>query len=338
MNAMKKLTYALTLLLIPVLLAGCESKLLVFDPKGPIARSLTDLIVYSIIFMLVIVVVVFVLFGYIVWKYRARKDDGDFEPEEEKGNHLLEITWFTIPVLIVIALMIPTTKTIYEVEDVPQGYEEEEPLVIHVTSADWKWIFSYPDQDIETVNYINIPEDHPVQFKMTSAGTMQSFWVPELAGQKYTMANMQTNLYMVADQPGSYYGRNTNFNGKGYAHMEFEVQAQTREDFNKWVNDVKNTANELTEDTYSQILEPGLLGRMTFNGTHLDWIDHAHGGSEQYIDPEKYQITHGEHDDIYQEIDENREVDNAEQDTEDHEHNHEELEHSESETTDHSHH
>ncbi|MDX8045674.1 cytochrome aa3 quinol oxidase subunit II [Gracilibacillus sp. S3-1-1] len=327
---MKKLSYVLTLLLIPVLLAGCDSKLLVFDPKGPIARSLTDLIVYSIILMLVVVVVVFVLFGYIVWKYRARKNDGDFEPKEEKGNHYLEITWFVIPIIIVIALMIPTTMTIYQVDDVPQGYEEDEPLVINVTSADWKWIFSYPDQDIETVNYVNIPADHPVELKMTSAGTMQSFWVPELAGQKYTMANMQTNLHLLADKPGSFYGRNTNFNGQGYAHMEFEVEAKTKEDFNKWVNDVKNTANDLTEDTYSQILEPGLVGRMTFNGTHLDWIDHAHGGSEQYIDPEKYRIHHGEHTDLNQDIDENREVDPLDQD--------EQEQNSDSEETDHSHH
>ncbi|WP_163537168.1 cytochrome aa3 quinol oxidase subunit II [Gracilibacillus sp. YIM 98692] len=296
MKGFKKLFGWLVMLTIPFLLAGCESNLIVFDPKGPVARSLTDLIIFSIIFMLVIVIVVFALFGYIVWKYRARSDDGNFEPEEEKGNHLLEIIWFTIPVIIVIALMIPTTKTIYEVEDVPQGYEEEEPLVIHVTSADWKWIFSYPDQDIETVNYLNIPADHPVQFKMTSAGTMQSFWVPELGGQKYTMANMQTNLFLVADRPGSYYGRNTSFNGKGYAHMDFEVQALSQDDFNDWVQEVHDTANTLTEEKYSEILEPTVIGRMTFNNTHLEWIDHAHGGSEKYLNPELYRISHGHED------------------------------------------
>ncbi|UOQ86661.1 cytochrome aa3 quinol oxidase subunit II [Gracilibacillus salinarum] len=296
MKAMKKLTYIFTLLLIPVLLAGCDSKLIVFDPKGPVARNLSDLIVYSIIFMAIIVLIVFVLFGFIIWKYRARKDDGDFEPEEEEGNHLLEVIWFVIPIAIVIALMIPTAKTIYEVEDIPQGYEEEEPIVIHVTSADWKWIFSYPEQGIETVNYLNIPADHPVQFKMTSAGTMQSFWVPELGGQKYTMANMQTNLFLVADQEGSFYGRNTSFNGRGYAHMDFEVQAMSNDDFNEWVQDVKNTANDLTEDEYSELLKPTVIGRKTYNGTHLEWIDHAHGGSEQYIDSDLYEIHHGEED------------------------------------------
>lgn len=316
MKAIKRVIVFLTLLAIPLFLAGCESKLLVFDPKGPIARSLTDLIIYSIVFMLIIVVVIFVLFSVIVWKYRARKDDGDFEPKYEKGNHVLEIIWFTIPVIIVIALMIPTVMTIYEVEEVPQAYKEEEPLVVHVTSADWKWIFSYPDQDIETVNYLNIPADHPVLLKMTSAGTMQSFWVPELNGQKYTMANMETKMYLVSDKPGSFYGRNTNFNGQGYAHMEFEVQAMSKDDFNEWVDEVKRTANDLTEDEYAELLKPTIIGRKTYNQTHLQWIDHAHGGSEKYLNPELYRLHHGDDEESTEEVvdeEENKETNTVEE-------------------------
>ena len=292
MKAYKKFLLLFSLFLLPIL-AGCESKLLIFDPKGPIARNLTDLIVYSIILMLVIIVVVYVLFAVILVKYRAKKQDPDFEPEYEEGNKWIEITWFTIPVIIVIALMIPTVKTIYSVEDIPQGYEEEEPLVVHVTSADWKWIFSYPDEDIETVNYLNIPADHPVLLKMTSAGTMQSFWVPELAGQKYTMANMETELYLLADKPGSFYGRNTNFNGRGYKHMEFEVQAMSKEDFNEWIHDVKKTAYELTEEEYVELLKPSVIGRKTYNKTHLEWIDHSKhdSNSEQFIHPELYDLN-----------------------------------------------
>jgi cytochrome aa3-600 menaquinol oxidase subunit 2 len=56
--------------------------------------------------------------------------------------------------------------------------------VIHATSADWKWIFSYPEEDIETINYVNVPEDHPILFKITSADSMSSFWVPQIGGQE----------------------------------------------------------------------------------------------------------------------------------------------------------
>lgn len=301
---MMRRKWQLSLLAIAVLviLTGCETNMVVFEPEGPVARSITELINWSLIWMLLVVVVVFALFGYIVWKYRERKDNMDYEPPEEHGNVVLEIVWTAIPILIVIALTIPTVKALYALEDVPKGYEEVEPLTIHVTAADWKWIFSYPEQGIETVNYVNIPEDTPVTFKLTSATTMQSFWVPALGGQKYAMGKMETELILVADHPGSYLGRNTNFNGRGYAEMEFEVLSQTHADFNEWAADVKETAPELTVEKYEELLRPTHLGRMTFIGTHLAWVDHSDPHSETYTNPELYR-GHGYQGKIFDEPD-----------------------------------
>ncbi|AST05647.1 cytochrome ubiquinol oxidase subunit II [Anoxybacillus flavithermus] len=282
---MKRLFSLLVVGLLP-LLAGCE--MVVFQPQGPAARSITELINWSIGWMLLVVVVVFALFAYIVWKYRDRPERQGEEPPEEHGSTVLEIVWTVIPILIVIALTIPTMRTLYDLEKPPKGYEDEKPLVIHVTSADWKWIFSYPEQNIETVNYVNIPAGRLVLFKMTSASTMQSFWVPALAGQKYTMNKMETELYVVADRPGSYEGRNTNFNGRGYAHMQFEVLAQTPKEFDKWVQEVKQTAPKLTKEKYEELLLPTHLGRLTFVDTHLQWVNHADPHSKTYTNPELY--------------------------------------------------
>ncbi len=283
-------------------LSGCETNMVVFEPQGPVARSILDLINWSLIWMLLVVVVVFGLFGYIVWKYRERPDNMDYEPPEEHGSTLLEIIWTGIPILIIIALTIPTVTTLYALEKVPEGYEGKKPITIHVTSADWKWIFSYPEQGIETVNYVNIPEDTPVNFKLTSASTMQSFWVPALAGQKYTMNKMETQLYIVADNPGSYMGRNTNFNGRGYADMEFEVLAQTQKDFDQWVTEVQEKAPKLSEEKYEELLKPTHLGRLTFSNTHLEWVDHAKMDSKTYTNPELYR-GHGYQGEIFEEED-----------------------------------
>ncbi|WP_141433231.1 cytochrome aa3 quinol oxidase subunit II [Bacillus sp. 03113] len=302
MKSTKGFIVSLMAIILIMILSGCE--MVVFQPQGPAARSILDLINWSLIFMLIIVVVVFGLFGYIVWKYRAKPENKDYEPPEEHGNMVLEVIWTAIPILIVIALTIPTVKTLYDLEKVPKGYEDKEPLVIHVTSADWKWIFSYPEEGIETVNYVNIPEDRPVQFKLTSAGTMQSFWVPALAGQKYTMNQSQTELYVVADHEGSYVGKNTNFNGRGYAGMEFEVESQNPEDFDKWVQEVKDKAPKLTEEKYKEILEPTHLGRLSYSNTHLEWIDHADHNSELYLNPKMYK-THGYQGKIFDEEDQN---------------------------------
>jgi cytochrome aa3-600 menaquinol oxidase subunit 2 len=291
---MLKKNYIVPLLaLLPVLLlSGCDSKMVVFDPKGPAAREILDLINWSLVFMVLVVVVVFALFGYIIWKYRATPENKDYEPPEEHGSTKLELIWTFIPILIVIALTIPTVKTIYKLEKVPAGYENKKPITINVTSADWKWIFSYPEQGIETVNYVNIPAGTPVRFKLTSAGTMQSFWVPQLGGQKYTMNKMETELYLTADEVGEYLGRNTNFNGRGYADMEFTVEAKSTKDFQKWVKDVKSKAPKLTENKYDELLKPTHLGRETFVGTHLQWVDHGQMNSKTYTNPKLYEV-HG---------------------------------------------
>lgn len=278
--------------MIALFLSGCETNMVVFEPQGPVARSITELINWSLLWMLLVVVVVFALFIYIVWKYRERPENMDYEPPEEHGSTLLEIIWTGIPILILVALTIPTVTTLYELEEVPKGYEDKDPITIHVTSADWKWIFSYPEQGIETVNYVNIPEDTPIDFKLTSASTMQSFWVPALGGQKYAMGKMETQMYLIADNPGSYFGRNTNFNGRGYTEMEFEVHAQTRTDFEKWIEEVQNTAQKLTESEYEDLLKPTHLGRMTFSNTHLEWVNHADVNSKTYTNPELYRY-HG---------------------------------------------
>lgn len=278
------------LALLPVLfLSGCSTNMVVFQPEGPAARDILHLINWSLVFMLLIVAVVFGLFGFIVWKYRERPDNMDYEPPEEHGSTKLEITWTIIPIIIVIALTIPTINTIYNLDKVPQGYENKKVLTINVTSADWKWIFSYPEQGIETVNYLNIPVGTPVKFQLTSAGTMQSFWVPALGGQKYTMANMQTTLYLAADKTGEFTGKNTNFNGKGYAEDDFTLEAQSPQAFEKWVSDVKSKAPKLTKNQYVDLLKPSNLGRETFSSTHLAFINHADMNAKPYTFPELYQ-------------------------------------------------
>lgn len=134
-------------------------------------------------------------------------------------------------------------------------------------------VIQLPRGKIETVNYLNIPAGVPIQFKLTSVGPMNAFWVPELGGMKYTMDGMIMDLYLQADKPGSYLGRSANFSGEGFTHMEFEVEAKTKEKYDKWVKEVQQTAPKLTEDKYNEIVKPGVVGRMTFSSHHLSYVD-----------------------------------------------------------------
>ncbi|GAB6084928.1 MULTISPECIES: cytochrome aa3 quinol oxidase subunit II [Bacillaceae] len=270
---LKKILYFATLLSL-VVLTACEP-LMVLDPKGPQGRITADVIKISIWTMAIVVIVVLSLYFYMLWKYKASKQSKDYEPPHIEGSIKLEIIWTAIPILIVAFLSFITIKSTYEVENVPKGYKEE-PLVIYASSSNWKWHFSYPEENIETVNYLFIPTDRPIQFKLYSYGPISSFWIPQLGGQKYAMADMLNTLNLAADVPGEYMGRNANFTGEGFAQQTFNVQAMSKEEYEKWISEVKDTADTLTEDKFEELLNPGHLGQLTFNGTHLGFSPPPH--------------------------------------------------------------
>ena len=64
---------------------------------------------------------------------------------------------------------------------------------------------------------------------------MNSFWIPQLSGQIYSMTGMTTQLYLMADGPGEYMGRAVEINGEGYADMTFPVKSTSQKDFEDWV-------------------------------------------------------------------------------------------------------
>jgi len=289
----------ISLLVITIL--GVQTELIILDPKGPVGIIQKDLIMFSIYFMLAIVIVVFVLFTFIVIKYRDRKNfsSKDYQPDIH-GSTKLEIIWTIIPIIIVTALSIPNAKALYELKEPPKSTSDKEPIVIYATAVDWKWIFSYPEENIETVNYVNVPEDHPILFKVTAADSMASFWIPQIGGQIYGMPGMVNDLYLQADEPGEYDGRNSNFTGEGMTHQQFNFVALEEEEYQNWVNETQENAPELTKKTYEQLMLPETVEEMTFSNTHLNIVDHgkdseyAMGIREKYGVKEKSQENEDE--------------------------------------------
>ncbi|WP_431027741.1 cytochrome aa3 quinol oxidase subunit II [Lysinibacillus sp. LZ02] len=264
-----------------LLLGGCNP-LLVLDPKGPQAEVQANDTMMLIFLMSGIVLVVLALLVFMLFKYRASKQSPDYEPPHIHGHWLVETICIGVPILIVLFLSFRTVESNYLVESAPEQYKDEEPLVIYASSSDWKWHFSYPEQGIETVNYLYIPANRNIEFKLYSYGPITSFWIPQLGGQKYAMADMVTTLHLAADVEGEFWGRNANFAGKGTAEQTFDVTAMSQKDFDEWVEEVHETAEPLTEEKFEELLEPGHLGRSTYTGTHLEFSpapEHNHGKS-----------------------------------------------------------
>ena len=268
-----KLKWALftAILTIMAVLTGCEP-VMVLDPKGPQAERQASDIMLSIGIMSFIVIIVFAILVFVLIKYRASKQSPDYEPPHIEGNFWVEVICVGVPVLIVAYFSFVSVQSNYIVEAKPAGYEDQEPLVIYASSSNWKWHFSYPEENIETVNYLNIPVDRPIEFRLYSYGPITSFWIPQLGGQKYAMCDMINTLHLAADEPGELMGRNANFSGKGFAENTFPVEVLPQDEYDDWVKEVQDRAEPITEKKFTELLEPGHLGRSTYTGTHLEFM------------------------------------------------------------------
>jgi len=261
----RTLTYAGLGAVAAALLTGCGSQFQVLDPAGPVARTELNMIDISIVLLLIVIVPVIGLLIYIVYRYRDKPGNTAPYDPHFADSKVMEFIWWGIPILIVAILGTLTVRTTISLAQPPGNTSSVQPLTIEVTSLDWKWLFQYPNGKFATVNYAEIPVGVPVQFILTSNAPMNSFWVPRLGGQEYTMPGMALRLWLQANQVGDYYGHGANFTGRGFAHTTFHVIAAPMAKFDQWVKHVKSTAPALTPTGYKNLAIPNIVGEMTFS-------------------------------------------------------------------------
>lgn len=246
-----------------LMLSGCREQIDVLNPQGPVARQQYHLIVWSLIMMSLVLAIVLIIFIYVLVRFGRKKNKG-YDPNVT-GNRKLEIVWLIVPVVICVLLAIPTVKTLWSLDHAPKATAaaptavKSNTLTIDVMSVQWKWLFRYPNQKIETVNHVVIPAGTPVKFRLHAYDAMNAFWVPELGGQQYTMTDMPMKLWLQADKPGRYEGRSSNYSGRGFSDMTFTVVARSTDDFDKWVKDVRENAPALSTSEFKKLLKPSVL-------------------------------------------------------------------------------
>ena len=216
--------------------------------------------------MLLIIVPVMALTVFFAWKYRQGNKDAEYDPEWHHSTKLEVVIW-AAPLVIIIALGAITWVTTHTLDpyrpldrvDAERPLDDDaEHMVIEVVSLDWKWLFLYPEQGIATVNELAAPIDTPIEFKITSSGIMNSFFIPALAGQIYSMAGMETKLHAVINEEGVFDGFSGNYSGEGFSHMRFKFHGLSQEDFDAWVEDVKSDDASLGRSQYLDLEKPSV--------------------------------------------------------------------------------
>lgn len=228
----------------------------VLNPHGTIADQQFILIMITVGLGVFVIVPVFVLLFVIAWKYRDTNKKAKYDPEFD-GHRGLEALWWGIPLAIIFVLAIITWVSTHELDPYKKLESDVTPVKVQVVSLDWKWLFIYPDYNIATVNYLNIPKNTPIDLKLTSDAPMNSFWVPALAGQVYTMTGMSTQLHFMSDSVGTYNGASANISGEGFADMKFKVYSQNETDFEAWARKASQSPDVLNEARYKELAARG---------------------------------------------------------------------------------
>ena len=228
------------------------------NPAGPIAEALRDHLIFIVVVMSVVIVPLFIALPWTLWRYRLRTKSGSYQPNWE-FSWPLEILIWGLPAVIVVILGWNLWHQSYELDPYKPLAATEAPLEIQAIALDWKWVFIYPEQNVASVNEVMIVAGRPVRFRLTSGTVMQSFMIPRLGGQIYTMAGMVTQMNLLASEPGQFRGLNTQYNGMGFANQKFMTNAVSQGDFDAWATKMSDSKPPLNKAAWALLAKPSVL-------------------------------------------------------------------------------
>jgi len=200
-----------------------------------------------------------VVFGAMFYSiYKHRKSKGAVAAHFHESTKV-EIVWTVIPIIILIAMAIPATKTLLAMEDTSQS-----DLTVKITGSQWKWHYSYFEQDIEffsllatTQNQIDgieakgahyllevdnplvLPINRKIRFLLTSDDVIHSWWVPDFAVKKDTIPGFINEAWTKIDKPGVYRGQCAELCGRAHGFMPIVVHAMAEDEYDAWLEGKK---------------------------------------------------------------------------------------------------
>lgn len=241
-------------LIIVTLLRG--KNIAVLNSKGWIASQQRGLIIFATVVVLSIAIPTLTLLYFTAWKYRESNNTSTYHPEAQRGRLFNIFIWAlpTVFMLILAMVLVPSTHKLQPNKTIASGAR---PISIQVMAMRWKWLFIYPDQQIATVNYVQIPKDVPVVFDLTAdEAPMSSFWIPNLGGQLYAMTGHINRLNLMGTEIGDFQGRSAEINGAGFQGMKFNTHVSSDSDFQSWVHNTQENGKYLDKAAYQNLLKP----------------------------------------------------------------------------------
>ncbi|QST01457.1 cytochrome c oxidase subunit II [Pontibacillus sp. ALD_SL1] len=245
-------------------LTGCGlPNLTALEPKGEGADVIYDLMMLSVIIMVVVGVIVMALYFFVLIRYRQKEDNQDYIPKQTEGNKFLELLWTVVPILLLIVLAVPTVqKTFMLADTTPAEEDKEDAVTIEVTGKQYWWHYNYNGLEVQASQDLYIPTGERVYLKLAASDVIHSFWVPSISGKMDTNPGTGNvnEMWINAYEEGVYYGKCAELCGPSHSLMSFKVVAVSPEEFDQWVEEMKNVNPDATPES-----ESAQAGKELFN-------------------------------------------------------------------------
>ncbi len=252
MNKRTLLSFGATFLSLFAMSAHADYALNLKTPATEIASQIYDLHMLILWVCVGIFVVVFGLMFYSIIKHRKSVGHKAAQFHE---NHVLEVVWTIIPVIILAAMAFPATKTILAMKDTAA-----EDMSIKVTGSQWKWAYDYIDADVKFISTLATPQDQirnveekgehyllevdnpmvvpvgkKVKVLLTASDVIHAWWVPEFGVKQDAIPGFIKEAWFRADRPGIYRGQCAELCGKDHGYMPIVVEVKEQADYDAWI-------------------------------------------------------------------------------------------------------
>lgn len=269
----KKLKDCLMGIATPVLLiwagaANAEWGLNMTPGVTPISREVYDL---HMLILWIVTVIGIGVFGVMFWSiFHHRKSKGAV-PAKFHHSAFAEITWTIIPILILVSMAVPATRTLIKMEQTGDA-----EITVKITGYQWKWKYDYLNEDLsffsvldqasnearqrgsnidpQTVEHYLLNVDQPVVLPVnkkirlltTANDVIHAWWVPALGWKRDAIPGFINDNWAIIEKEGTYRGQCAELCGKDHAFMPIVLKAVPEEEYNAWVEEMKLVQAEAT--------------------------------------------------------------------------------------------
>lgn len=202
-----------------------------------------------------------VVFGAMFWSMVFHRKSKGHKAADFHESTTVEILWTAIPIVILIAMAVPATSTLIDMEN-----NDDSDVTIQITGSQWKWHYKYFDQDIEYYSVLSTPreqyENHngspvpkgehyllevdkplvipvnkKVRFLITSDDVIHAWWVPDFAVKQDANPGFINEAWAIVPTPGIYRGQCAELCGKDHGFMPIVVEVKSEADYAKWLDE-----------------------------------------------------------------------------------------------------